>query len=46
MCGSKSGLTIAYSIDTSNCAERIKYLVGVAPADLEILKQLQAEFAT
>ena len=34
------------AIDLITCTERIKDLVGVAPADLEILRQLQAEFAT
>jgi hypothetical protein len=35
-----------FAKDLNSCTEQMKDLVGVAPADLEILKQLQAEFAT
>jgi porin len=35
-----------FAKDLNSCTEQIKDLAGVAPADLEILKQLQSEFAT
>jgi porin len=35
-----------FAKDLNSCTEQIQDLVGVAPADLEILKQLQIEFAT
>jgi hypothetical protein len=35
-----------FASDLNICTQQIKDLVGVAPADLEILKQLQTEFVT
>jgi hypothetical protein len=35
-----------FAKDLNSCTEQIQDLAGVAPADLEILKQLQSEFAT
>ncbi len=35
-----------FAKDLNDCADRIKYLTGIAPTDLETLQQLQIEFAT
>jgi Carbohydrate-selective porin, OprB family len=35
-----------FAKDLNSCTEQIQDLAGVAPADLEILRQLQIEFAT
>lgn len=35
-----------FAKDLNDCTDRIKNLAGIAPADLEILNQLQTEFAT
>lgn len=34
------------AIALNSCTDRLKDLIGIAPADLEILQQLQTEFAT